>query len=129
MCKVIISLTCSHVSEYVIHQISAQIDFIDLKIIFYICFLLPGFFFMCLEHYNFQVYFPLSKHVSSKEENLYPVLPSLLVTGIACSSPDGSFLCHMVQTCFDSETPKSFPDGSCCRSRCDCSCPPYRTEK
>lgn len=87
------------------------------------------FFFMCLEHYNFQAHFPLSKHFSSKQENLYPVLSSLWVIGTASSSPDGRFLCHVVQTCFDSVTPKRFPDGSCCSSRCDCSCLPYRTEK
>lgn len=53
--------------------------------------------------------FTFSKHVSSKQENLYPVLASLTMTGIAYTSPERSFLCHLVQTCFDSETPKSFP--------------------
>lgn len=100
-----------------------------LRLFFYICFILPGFSFMCLEHYNFQLHLTLSKDVSSKQENLYPVLSPLLVTGIAYSSPERRFLSHLAQTCFDSETLKSFPGGSCCSSRCDCSFPPYRTTK
>lgn len=38
MCKVIISLLCTHALVYVIHRISDQIDVTELNIIFYIFF-------------------------------------------------------------------------------------------
>lgn len=94
MCKVIISLICSHVLEYVIHQISAQIDFIDLKITFYICFILPGFFSLCVWNIiisrctsHFPNTFPPSRKICLLFYHPYwwQVLPTHLLIGAFCA--------------------------------------------
>lgn len=67
------SLLCNHVLVCVIHQISDQIDVMELNIIFNIFFkiILIFFFFNLFEQYDFQVHFVVCKHAFSMQENLY----------------------------------------------------------